>query len=320
MPFTFDLDPKLTARSRPHRGDYSPRILCAVDLSSRSTRAVSRALGLAHELNGRVSLLHVVSDELPLRLTGRRVDRAHSAMYWHMRQLRSLPIKPDVTVRVGPLVPTIVESAMHTGADLVILGPQRRRGSNVLRRLTAERIAQRLRRPVLVTSLDASDDYRSITFLAAHLTSPAAQWAKRLDLFRAAHVSVAPRLPVRARIALAASRRAGAGHLELTRRVRELAHRDATAAIKEARLDAMGFEVLSDIRNWRALLVRIKQNRAPQLLIASTSRNPLQMASLERQTAFHAMSSGACDVLLFPRSAAQHALRSARFAAAVERA
>jgi universal stress protein E len=320
MLFNVDQNRKTPAPTRPHSGDHGPRILCAVDLSSRSTRAVSRAFRLAHELKGSVWLLHVVSDELPLRLTGRRVDRAQSAMHWHMRQLRSLPIKPDMTVRVGPLIPTIVESAMHAGADLVILGPQRRRGANVIRRLTAERIAQRLRRPVLVTNLDAGNDYRSVTFLAGQSTSHVMQWANELKLFHSAHVSVAPSVSVRARVALAASRRTGPGHLELTRRARDLAHREATAALKNARFDAMGFEVVSDMGSWRTVVARIKRHRAPQLLIATTSRNPLLLLSLERLAAFHAMHSGACDVLLFPRSAAHEDLRSQTVAAAFERA
>ena len=43
----------------------APRIVAATDLSPRSDRAFERAVQLARSLGAHLTLLHVISDELP---------------------------------------------------------------------------------------------------------------------------------------------------------------------------------------------------------------------------------------------------------------
>src|SRR5690606_24095422 len=116
----------------PQRAAFRPKILCATDLSSKSEYAVARAMNLSEALGGRTLLLHVVGNDVPLRLAGRRADRAHSALQWHARQFAHLRVKPELSVRLGPPYATIARAALSWGADLVVLGLHRSRSNNPL--------------------------------------------------------------------------------------------------------------------------------------------------------------------------------------------
>ena len=92
---------KLVLHEAPRYAPPKLRILCATDLSTRSEAAVTRALRMAHALKAECMLLHVVSDDLALRLAGRRAERAHNALHWQARHLSSLRVEPKISVRVG---------------------------------------------------------------------------------------------------------------------------------------------------------------------------------------------------------------------------
>ncbi len=298
----------------PSRAAFRPKILCATDLSSKSEYAIARAMNLSEALDGRALLLHVVGDDVPLRLTGRRADRAQSALQWHARQFAQLRVKPELSVRVGPPYATIARAALSWGADLVVLGLHRSRLSNPLAWSTAERIAHRVRRPVLVINTDAKRDYNAVTFVAGRSASLGVQLADQFDLFSTAHVSFVPFLPTRERAALRLAQWPR-GNASLAQRLNRFVNRSTREAIEDAGLHLMGFEILGADATPRALMSRIKKGKKPQLLVAGVSRNPLRLRSLPRLSALSALRTRVCDVLLFPERSAHEILRAPTFSA-----
>lgn len=303
-----------TVHTPPQRAAFRPKILCATDLSSKSEYAVARAMNLSEALGGRTLLLHVVGNDVPLRLAGRRADRAHSALQWHARQFAHLRVKPELSVRLGPPYATIARAALSWGADLVVLGLHRSRSNNPLVWATAERIAHRVRRPVLVINTDAKRDYTGVTFVAGRNASLGVQLADQFDLLSTAHLSVVPFLRVRERAALRLSQWSR-GNPALAERLKSFADRTARATLEDAGLHLLGFEILNANVTPRAVMSLIKKGKKPQLLVAGVSRNPLQLRSLPRLSALTALRTRACDVLLFPERSARDALRAAPFSA-----
>lgn len=307
---------RFTIHAAPARATFRPRILCATDLSSKSEQAIARALHLCERLDGRALLLHVVSDELPLRLAGRRADRARSALEWHARQYSHLGIKPELSVRVGRPYATIAHAARTWGADLVVLGLHRERQANELTWSTAERIALRVRRPVLVVNTSAQRDYDGVMFVADSDTGIGVQLADRFDLFSTAHVSVVPQLSIRERAALTLGRWTESLHPHLATRLDRFVHVNSQRAIEDAGLHLLGFELVSGRRTPRSLLSRIKRGKSPQLLVAGVRRNPLRLRSLARLSVLSALRTRACDVLVFPEAWAREILRAPSFSTA----
>lgn len=306
---------QLAIHAPPSQVALRPKILCATDLSSKSEYAVARALNLSETLEGRALLLHVVADDVPLRLAGRRADRAHGALQWHARQYAHLHVKPELSVRVGPPSATIARAALTWGADLVVLGLHRERSSNRLTWSTAERIAHRTRRPVLVINTEAKRDYSAVTFIAGRNASLGVQLADQFDLFSAAHVSLVPFLPARERAALRLAAWSEVRNAALAARLHSFVHRNTQQVIEDAGLHLMGFDIVNDQASPRALMSRIKKGKKPQLLVAGVSRNPLQLRSLPRLSALSALRTRVCDVLLFPERSAREMLRAPSFSA-----
>lgn len=297
----------------PPRGALQPKILCATDLSSRSEQAVARALNLCASLGGRALLLHVVASDVPLRLAGRRADRAHSALQWQARKFSHLRVKPDVSVRIGQPVPSIVAAAESFGADLIVLGLHRERMTSAVGGSTAERLACRAKRPVLVVNTDAAEGYHGVTFVAGRRISLGVQLADRFELFNSAHVSFVLRLSLKQRIALSLADRLRRRGLQFTQRIEETVHTSAQRAIENEGLHLMGFEFLSGRATPRMLLSRIARGRKPQLLVAGVGRNPLRLRELGRLAALLALRTRACDVLLFPERPKGELLRGPAF-------
>lgn len=299
----------------PSHAAFQPRILCATDLSSRSEHAIARTLNLCEALEGRALLLHVVADDIPLRLAGRRADRAHGALQWHARQFVHLKVKPELSVRIGPPHATIARAAQSWGADLIVLGLHRERSSNELTWSTAERLAHRVRRPALVINTEAKRDYRGVTFIAGRDASLGVQLADQYDLFSTAHVSIVPFLSPKARAALTLARWTESRDAARAVQLRSFADRSSQQAIEDAGLHRMEVEIVSGRATPRVLISRIKKGKRPQLLVAGVSRNPLRLRSLARLSALSALRTRVCDVLLFPEASARSFVRAPAFPA-----
>ncbi|NLG77387.1 MAG: universal stress protein [Xanthomonadaceae bacterium] len=305
----------LAIHAPPAHAAFRPRILCASDLSSKSEHAIARALQLCEALAGRALLLHVISNNVPLRLAGRRADRAQDALQWHARQFAHLNVKPELSVRIGPTHATIARAAQSWGADLVVLGLHRERPANELTWSTAERIAHRVRRPVLVINTEAKRDYSAVTFVAGRDTSLGVQLADQYDLFSAAHLSIVPFLPLKERGTLALARWIESRDAARAKELRTSVDRSVQQAIEDAGLHRMGVELIGGHTTPRALMARIRKGKRPQLLVAGLSRNPLRLRSLARLSALSALRTRVCDVLVFPEASARGTLHAPAFTA-----
>ena len=297
------------------------RILCATDLSPRSEHAIERAMRLSEALGAKCMLLHIVAEDVPMRLTGRRAERAQATLEWHLRRLAYRRVEASVSVRVGDPYSTIVRVAKEWGADLIVLGSHRRRSADTLILSTAERISQRARRPVLVVNADARHDYSGVTFVAREHIGLYVQLADQFELFDAAHVSVVPHVSTLDRVALACSgainspinsHESGLSS-QLYRRVQRRAQRRTQAWIEEAGLHLLGFEIVARPITARLLLSRVTKGKGPQLLVAGVNRAFTFSRSLARLAAGRAVRTGACDVLLASDKAARAVLRLPRF-------
>ncbi len=300
-------DMLLTANSTPERvaihvvptqSAVRPRILCAMDLSSRSELALKRAVRLCDSVDGQLMLLHVVADDVPLRLAGRRAERAQTALEWYAKELRHLRRAPELSVRIGAPYSTIARAAREWGADLIVVGRPRKRSASLLRYTSAERIAHGRRAPVLVVNSEARGDYRGVTFYARRSLELFVQLADRFDLYDTAHVAVASPASRVVDLAHGLAALPGIRNIALATAIRHRTHRRAQRMFEDAGIHLLGFEIVTGRPTPRKLLARIKQANRPQLLVTAVNRTSLLTRARQRTLALLALRTQACDVLI----------------------
>lgn len=143
-------------------------VLCAVDFSKDSERALGYAASLAQHDHGRLTLMHVV-ERLPVGYDpmtggGFDMDRFYTTMTAAARQQLddyAAPIKAQMTavetvLGEGKAYKEILHEASLRGADLIVVGVH---GRNALDRLvfgsTTEHLIRRARCPVLAVRSDS---------------------------------------------------------------------------------------------------------------------------------------------------------------------
>src|SRR5262245_51463599 len=147
------------------------RIVCATDLTARSTAAWLRAAALARQNGARLTLLHIIDPRLAERVARRRANRAYIEMLSQADQAFGATASfIDVVVRRGRVRGTIARVANETAADLIVVAaPQSRRLDSIVG-TTAERLVRTAKRPVLVVRREMQGDYERIA-IAADLSS-----------------------------------------------------------------------------------------------------------------------------------------------------
>ena len=114
------------------------RILCPIDFSGSSTRALAHAAALSRWYKSQLTVLHVVPtfDSLQVRAgLGFPVQFvnpvSHEDAVGEMRQLAEragVPPDAELIARAGDEATTIVDQALTTRADLIVIGTHGRRG------------------------------------------------------------------------------------------------------------------------------------------------------------------------------------------------
>ena len=150
------------------------RVMCATDLWARSDAALQKALWLAEVMDAQLMLLHVVDGELPLRIAGRKVDFARSAIEWRLRGKSPFSVRPAISVRIGNPQRTIIRVARDWRADLVVLGASSARVADRLLGTTAERIATEARCAALIVNRGEARAYSSAGLIAISCCKTAA--------------------------------------------------------------------------------------------------------------------------------------------------
>jgi nucleotide-binding universal stress UspA family protein len=173
------------------------RILCPVDFSNPSRRALHYAAALASREGAVLHVLYVVPAVMPLPVPilmvaagPARVDARTAALEALDAFVANaaLPQPPITIVRDGPPVDAILACAADLGADLLVLGSHGRDGlGHLLFGSTAERVLHKAPCPTLIVPLHAeepasADGVRFTHVLCAVDFSPASTRALGLAL------------------------------------------------------------------------------------------------------------------------------------------
>lgn len=134
-------------------------ILCPVDRSEISNRAMAYATALAREFMARLSVLEVIDWRLP-PIAGTAVElpemppEVQTDALGHLNALtapaRELGVPTEVGIDVGPVVRRVLERASHVTADLIVVGTHGRGGFDRLALgSVAEKVLRKASCPVL---------------------------------------------------------------------------------------------------------------------------------------------------------------------------
>jgi len=152
------------------------KILCATDLLPRSDAAVERSGALADALKAKLTLLHVVAP-IPsetalmeeLREAGVQLKERSRAPRWTHGAV------PSLVVRTGDPGQVAIETARDLRADLVVIGPHRRRTiRDAFRGSVAGNLVEGRRVPILLVRARPRRPYLNVV-LALDLAEPSAQ-------------------------------------------------------------------------------------------------------------------------------------------------
>lgn len=161
------------------------RLLVATDLSARARPALERAARLARQHRARLTLLHVLDPRLPERRLAHLIAGAGEPLPFPDPEAAETALRNEVAAVTGHLGPApetrvatgkdfveIIHVARELDVDLVVLGAH---GENFLRDwvlgTTAERVARKGDRSVLVVKQPAAADYRRV-LVAVDYSSP----------------------------------------------------------------------------------------------------------------------------------------------------
>lgn len=137
------------------------RILVATDLSTRSDRALRRAILIARRVGASLSLVHVVDSDLPARMVEAERAAAAAILNDAVETIRDGDgVDAEARVVADDVPSGILDAADEIDARLIVLGPHRTRFRDVFVGTTVERIVRRSRRPVLVAVQPPAADYR----------------------------------------------------------------------------------------------------------------------------------------------------------------
>jgi nucleotide-binding universal stress UspA family protein len=168
------------------------RIVVATDFSTRSDRALRRALLLARQSSAQLVLVHVVDDDQPQQLVAFKRREAEAFLTDLAKTLCEADGRAcESRVVLGAPFQRIIDTADELGADLVVLRPHRRQVvRDTFLGTTAERTIRYSHRPVLMANASPSGPYRSV-LIATDLSegsAAAAEATKRLGLLEGADI------------------------------------------------------------------------------------------------------------------------------------
>lgn len=138
------------------------KLLMATDLSARSDRALERAVALARELGAKLTIVHVVDEDLPASLADAQEKAAKQAIHAHIDKLAAAD-GPSISIEVvfGRAYVDILEMSEKTEAEMIVLGVHREDAfKDMFRGTTAERVIRAGNIPALLVKGHVSGPYR----------------------------------------------------------------------------------------------------------------------------------------------------------------
>jgi nucleotide-binding universal stress UspA family protein len=164
-------------------------ILAASDLTRRSTPAVTRALQLARDSGARLTLLHVVEEDLHDTALQRRLREAETLLAERVEGGAQV----DVAAVAGHAFHSIGAQARARGAELIVMGAHRRDYlRDVFAGTTVERVTRTAGLPVLMVNAAPVGPWRRVVIATdlSETSGLAARRAHALGLLEGAEVSV----------------------------------------------------------------------------------------------------------------------------------
>jgi nucleotide-binding universal stress UspA family protein len=143
------------------------KILCPVDFSDSSDRALDYALAMGKRYGSRVSVMHVLPTVLagpdlypyltePVLASGEARERAYRRLGDFVHRALADDIGAEVILEDGDVVEEVLNKAKRLDADLVIMGTHGRRGfRRLLLGSVTERVLRQSEAPVLSISPSA---------------------------------------------------------------------------------------------------------------------------------------------------------------------
>lgn len=279
------------------------RILCATDLSARSTAALRRAGSLARQTGARLTLLHVVDARQPERVARMRANRAYAELLSQAdRAFGSAAGFIDVVVRRGNVLEIIATSAREWDADLIVVAAPKSRRLESIVGTTAERLVRTAKLPVLVVRREVQGGYRDVA-IAANLSSaslPMIRTAVRLGALERASATV-----VHAVNPSYDGMMKSAGLDESTiglykRSSQERARQRLQTMIADAGLPLESTRMIVRSEPPAAAIRAVLEHQRPELLAIGASRWFLLKRLLVGSVADRLLRTAPCDVLVIP--------------------
>lgn len=140
------------------------RIVVATDFSTRSDRALRRAILLARQFSAEIMLVHAVDDDQPARLVKAEQRAANDLLSDLAATLREVDrVDCEARVVLGEPSKAIAEAAEHADTDIIVMGPHRRQAlRDVFIGTTIERTIRQSRRPVIMANAVPAGGYYRI--------------------------------------------------------------------------------------------------------------------------------------------------------------
>ncbi|MDP2333671.1 MAG: universal stress protein [Reyranella sp.] len=148
------------------------KLLVATDFSTRSDRAIRRAILLAKRHGAGITLVHAVDDDQPQQIAEAERNAATDLLTEQAHTLREIDGVPcDWRVVTGEPFEAIASAGEEVAADLVLLGAHRRLAlRGIFVGTTAERTIRTSRRPILMANAVPASPYRRV-LIAVDLTA-----------------------------------------------------------------------------------------------------------------------------------------------------
>jgi nucleotide-binding universal stress UspA family protein len=279
-----------------------------------SDAALSRAQQIAQALGARVHLLHVVDLASTARATGRR--RAHTQLTIDALSRKIAWPGSDVqgSVRASRRpYKAIADVAIEWDADLIVIGPYRRRLGDSFRGTTAERVIRKAGRPVLVVNRHATGPYEHVLLASdlSRMTAGIARVSKQFGLLEGSRASVihVPQHSLGLMLYLARGSESRVSNNQLSRS--RFASEQMEAQLERAGLDGAQVSVFSPQTSPFHAIEQVAQRVGSDLVVVGSSRFPLLKRVFVGSVSNEVLRGIKHDVLLVSPAAARRARQRA---------
>jgi len=289
-------------------------VLCATDLGVGSDAALSRAREIARGLGAQVLLLHIVDSANTARETGRRRARAQLTIDALSRKIgwSGSDVQGSVRASRRPYR-AIADVAIEWDADLIVLGPYRRRLGDSFMGTTAERVIRKADRPVLVVNREVAGPYEHVLLASdlSHMSANIARVSKQLGLLEGPRASVvhAPQHSLGLSLYLARGSESAVSSKQRSRS--RFASKRIEAQLERAGISGAQVSVLSPQTSPFHAIEQVAQREGSDLVVVGSSRFPLLKRVFIGSVSNEVLRGMNHDVLLISPAAARRARRRA---------